>query len=243
MKAHVELDIHQPCHENWEVMSPAGEGRHCAQCNKVVVDFTQMSDEDVLQYFKQSNGSVCGRLRVEQLSKPDIKPMSKKFKRFLYALACIFLLATTENVLAQPSDSTVDTTAVAKRDSSQKEDLYEIRGRVVNEKRESMDFASIWVMQGGIVKGGVKTDLNGNFKMKALKPGLYKLRVLYPGYPNYEQEVNIDEKSIILDTIVLKKSDTKELGIIGLIVRPRLIDPSSPGVQKLDKEQIHNLNH
>lgn len=245
MKAPVELYIHQPCHENWDAMLPAREGRHCAQCNKVVVDFTQMKDEDVLQYFKQHTGSVCGRLRAEQLSKPDIAPMSSKLKRFLYALACIFLLATSENVKAQQLDSTIDTSTMVKKDSIQKEDLCELKGRVLNEKREPVDFASAVVMQGGIVIGGSKTDLKGNFKIMALKPGVYTLKVSYLGYPSFEQEVHIDVQRKTLEPIVLKKSDHGELQkiILGGVIYRTLVNPSTPGVQKLDKEQIHNLNH
>jgi len=34
--------IPQPCHEDWERMSPSARGRHCAACDKEVLDLTGM---------------------------------------------------------------------------------------------------------------------------------------------------------------------------------------------------------
>lgn len=30
-----------PCSADWNAMTPAEQGRHCAQCDKVVVDFPE----------------------------------------------------------------------------------------------------------------------------------------------------------------------------------------------------------
>ncbi|MDU0369916.1 carboxypeptidase-like regulatory domain-containing protein [Hymenobacter endophyticus] len=62
--------IPQPCRENWAAMTPAAQGRHCAACNKVVVDFTRMTDTEVVAYFTQTSGQSCGRFRTEQLQRP-----------------------------------------------------------------------------------------------------------------------------------------------------------------------------
>lgn len=68
--------IENPCLEDWSKMSPKQMGRHCQLCDKTVVDFTQMSPEEISNYLsKKSKERICGRiwspnhLRVEKTSK------------------------------------------------------------------------------------------------------------------------------------------------------------------------------
>ncbi|MDO5856927.1 hypothetical protein Q2490_06465 [Myroides odoratimimus] len=37
------IEIPEPCHEDWDKMAPQDKGRHCAVCDKVVVDFSKAS--------------------------------------------------------------------------------------------------------------------------------------------------------------------------------------------------------
>jgi len=62
-----QMQIAEPCHEDWNAMTPDLSGRHCAQCCKTVVDFTNWETEDILQYLQQ-NKSTCGRLRIDQMA-------------------------------------------------------------------------------------------------------------------------------------------------------------------------------
>jgi hypothetical protein len=45
------ISIPQPCHENWNQMTPVEQGRHCIQCSKTVTDFTVMSNNEIINYF------------------------------------------------------------------------------------------------------------------------------------------------------------------------------------------------
>lgn len=62
--------IPQPCAESWAAMTPTATGRHCAACQKVVVDFTQKTDAEILAALRQAAGPTCGRLRADQLARP-----------------------------------------------------------------------------------------------------------------------------------------------------------------------------
>lgn len=62
-----QMRIAEPCHEDWTAMTPDTTGRHCAQCCKTVVDFTDWDTEDILTYLQQNN-NTCGRLRVDQMA-------------------------------------------------------------------------------------------------------------------------------------------------------------------------------
>src|SRR5690348_15086764 len=69
MSRPLQLRIPTPCHENWENMHPNEKGRHCMACQKTVVDFTLMSDAEIIHYFSKASGSVCGRVGSDQLNR------------------------------------------------------------------------------------------------------------------------------------------------------------------------------
>jgi hypothetical protein len=52
-------------------MTPAASGRHCAACAKTVVDFTRMTDAEILNHLAQAGrAGTCGRVRADQLARP-----------------------------------------------------------------------------------------------------------------------------------------------------------------------------
>ena len=60
--------IPEPCHEDWNAMTPKEKGRFCDACAKVVVDFTTMNDEEIVDYLQQhTKQKTCGHFRNEQL--------------------------------------------------------------------------------------------------------------------------------------------------------------------------------
>ncbi len=71
----IQLTVAEPCHENWDKMTPDQQGRFCGSCQKQVVDFTHMSDRELAQFFKKpSTGSVCGRFMDDQLERDILIP-------------------------------------------------------------------------------------------------------------------------------------------------------------------------
>ena len=52
-------------------MTPASGGRHCAACQKTVVDFTQKTDAEILVILARAGGGeTCGRFGADQLNRP-----------------------------------------------------------------------------------------------------------------------------------------------------------------------------
>ena len=100
MKTPIIFHIPEPCHENWDAMTPQDKGRHCESCNKIVVDFSIMSDRQVLEYFKTTIGKTCGRFHEDQLQRPFIEPQQKPSK-WNYFLASILGLIIGTKTFAQ----------------------------------------------------------------------------------------------------------------------------------------------
>ena len=57
----MKITIPKPCDEKWESMTPQEKGRFCAVCSKTVRDFTNDSDDEILDYFSDSSSqNTCG---------------------------------------------------------------------------------------------------------------------------------------------------------------------------------------
>jgi hypothetical protein len=77
-------------------MTLVDKGKFCNSCNKTVVDFTGMSDAQLIAYFKKpSLGSVCGRFNKDQLYRDISQPESRfpLLKYFFKVLVPVFLFS------------------------------------------------------------------------------------------------------------------------------------------------------
>ncbi|WP_354578422.1 carboxypeptidase-like regulatory domain-containing protein [Hymenobacter sp. UYP22] len=81
-------------------MTPAVQGRHCAACDKVVVDFTRMTDAEVVAYLTQTSGQSCGRFRAEQLQRP-LRMATEALVSRRWLAAALALLGTAGPAMAQ----------------------------------------------------------------------------------------------------------------------------------------------
>lgn len=97
MKEETYFHIPQPCHENWDNMTPEGKGRFCGSCSKQVVDFSLMSDQQVLNYFSSAESKVCGRFANDQLQRAftPIKEQKKKTWWIAAMMPLLFVFGKT----------------------------------------------------------------------------------------------------------------------------------------------------
>ncbi|MDO6431001.1 T9SS type A sorting domain-containing protein [Flavitalea sp. BT771] len=73
MPEKTQLSIAEPCHEQWSEMQPEADGRFCGSCQRTVIDFTMMSDQEILSWLSGTGKSVCGRFMEDQLNR-DLSP-------------------------------------------------------------------------------------------------------------------------------------------------------------------------
>ncbi len=62
------IDIKEPCSENWEQMAPTQKGAFCDKCALEVYDFSNKSGDEIRDILKLNLGGLCGRLKPSQLS-------------------------------------------------------------------------------------------------------------------------------------------------------------------------------
>jgi hypothetical protein len=111
MAKQLQLTVPEPCHEGWEKMTPSEKGRFCASCQKQVVDFSVMSDRQVAEFFKKSQGgSVCGHFMTGQLDRAiDIPkkriPWVRYFFQFTLPAFLLSLKASAQKTGNKPEIS------------------------------------------------------------------------------------------------------------------------------------------
>jgi hypothetical protein len=189
----IQIHIPEPCHESWQNMTPKEQGRFCGSCQKIVVDFSAMTDKELLDYISNASQNLCGRFAPDQLNK-DIKATENK-KRFSWAYVWNVLLATflftesyaqgqpmlknkpvTKNKpvikklpLVLPEDllPRMGTIAVVEPDQLELVPPREIDGTVVdNISNKPMQGASVYVKGAGV---GTVSDSLGNFRLQVNK--------------------------------------------------------------------------
>ena len=103
MAKNVQIHIPEPCGENWENMGQAGMGRFCSSCSKTVVDFSLMSDQELLSYLGSQDRKVCGRFTADQLNR-DIRLAGvdrKKSWAVVWRLALVGMLLSVKSQAQQ----------------------------------------------------------------------------------------------------------------------------------------------
>ena len=102
----MEVNIKEPCSENWDNMRIGLRSRHCAVCEKSVMDFTQMNRVEIITYLMEnSDKKICARMNYKQFDfQHDDVPLivdtlSKKGGNssfLVLSLLCLSLAACSE---------------------------------------------------------------------------------------------------------------------------------------------------
>ncbi len=98
----LNINIPQPCNENFAAMPVAEKGKLCGKCETIIYDFSQMTDAEMIRFFKTNPATHCGRFHNSQLNR-NIEPITirKKFlQKFVKIAASVIAILTLRNVPA-----------------------------------------------------------------------------------------------------------------------------------------------
>lgn len=110
------IKINNPCQENWDEMTQNDKGKHCAVCAKTVVDFSKLSDNQVIKLIENSKGKVCGHFNKTQLNR-TLTQTNEQTNPFLYQiLAGALLLSSCDTT----SKETPNIEVVSTQDNDEK---------------------------------------------------------------------------------------------------------------------------
>lgn len=177
MNSIFQLNIPKPCSEQWDKFTTTPEGGFCGSCQKDVIDFTQMSESQLVAYFRDlpaKENKICGRFRNDQLEKnyrvndwfPKWNVQNNQVNyevpvsHFLEESSTISLPFISNMKVVRNVTMAVLTLVFAEQGFGQ---IRLLSGKVVN-GLDSMALPGVSIRIKGTNKG-VQTDLNGNYKI------------------------------------------------------------------------------
>lgn len=81
----MKVSINNPCHENWDQMTPHEQGAFCLAYQKTVVDFSHKTTQEIKDFFTNvpKSEKVCGRFRNDQLTQLSFDEFFVKFRSWI----------------------------------------------------------------------------------------------------------------------------------------------------------------
>jgi len=205
MKQKIQISIPKPCHESWQNMTPVEKGRFCSSCQKTVLDFTHLSDNEIIKLVSK-NDNLCVRLKENQIHRNNIETKrASNFFGYIAITVLTFLGLGVNNVVAQekPSIEQKDSRILNKVIDSKKK--ITISGIVTNEK-DGNPIRGVAVLVKGS-KNYVLTDENGKYSIEVKK-----------GKKLVFSHVNYEEQTVKVNSTTLNLKLKKEEMLIGQVI-------------------------
>ena len=222
MAAKFSIEIKSPCEEKWASMDPFEKGRFCQLCQKEVIDFSNLTDKELIAFFqKNRKEKVCGRFQKTQLK--TYHTGNRKQKGFLkLALAGFTLLSIfkpTEafsqgHPIVKVGERETGPTPVAQREAPKKNNSnnFILISGVVKEAgtEETLPGVNIQLKGSNI---GTVSNLDGKFELRVTRPKeTVTLLINFVGYETKEIMVKVDEREIYKLEDSLLQLDVRVLG-------------------------------
>ncbi|SEL99797.1 CarboxypepD_reg-like domain-containing protein [Aquimarina amphilecti] len=171
MKNQFNLNIKNPCTENFNTFSTTKKGGFCNSCTKEVIDFSRMDSKEIIKYFKtNSTKNTCGRFNNNQLRTYNYASRRKSVS-YISGIAFAFLsLFSFSKTQAQDlkNETNISNKEITKFQTVNTKNNITVKG-VVSESGVPLPGANI-VLQGTNI--GTSTDFDGNFEFPVeLKKG------------------------------------------------------------------------
>lgn len=205
----IQLQIPEPCHENWNAMTPVEKGRFCASCQKTVIDFTGKSDAQIIQFFKRKPENVCAHLHADQLNRDlVVEPKRIPWLKYLFTVTIptwFFVQRAEAQGRVRPIVETRDTTRTTPFEKSEDEVIVLgglvsapvtiFEGKVSDEQGKPIAFVSVMVKGS---RQGTMTDSAGHFRLSWQGTNRPTLIFSSVGYTTLEKKLTSETTSVTL---------------------------------------------
>ena len=223
MKSTLTIDVKEPCKENFTNFSKTEKGGFCQSCEKEVIDFTKLSDSEIVSYLSSGNKKTCGMFKASQLKTYETNTMHTMTNSMLHkgiammSFSLLALCATEvkgqETASIEPPIEVVSTDIMG--DISYVEVIQEkhtVTGTIVDEANEPLPGVNV-VLKGTTV--GTQTDFDGKFEFPQQLAENDILVLSFIGYETKTYKVAANGNSNININITF---DTYDVELMGEVV-------------------------
>lgn len=219
MNQKCNISIKKPCSEKFNNFQMTKKGGYCTSCQKEVIDFTNMTQQEIQNYFKVTKTNICGYFLESQLKTNYNTNLNKdnKINPFATPLIGATLLSffAINSSFAQKKSDSIEINPTLKNhiDTENKDSISNKNPKIISgivlDKNQIPISGAIITLKGK--KVNVSSDFEGKFRFpKYLKKG-DNLLVSYIGFET--QEVKIINNHL---KIVLKESQCNVLGEVSI---------------------------
>jgi CarboxypepD_reg-like domain len=200
MNQKLSITIGKPCSEKFNQFKTTKSGGFCNLCKKEVIDFRNMSDEKLIEYFKTTEGNTCGYFKTPQLKEYAHSHELNKTAKFKYlkVVGLAFLSAISlHNIQAQEQSNQteiIENTKQTKSSDIKKDSALQtpVTG-IVSDESGPLIGVNIVIKNSNI---GVASNFDGEFEFpQALKEGDV-LVFSYLGYVTKEVQIKNNQSPI-----------------------------------------------
>lgn len=227
------ISITTPCSENWASFTSTLHGGFCSSCSKVVVDFSRLSDEEIISFFKNKPAHTCGRFRADQLRPYAETPLVKinpgftLLKAGLVSLLVMFVSRETHaQVVASSTTTEVHHTENHKKKKNLVVETEHTVSGVVTGEDDELPIPGVNIILKGTTQG-TTTDAEGRFEFPVkLKEGDV-LAFYFIGYETKEYRIQKNAADAIRISLAL------DITIMGEVAVTEVYQDQPTGLHKL----------
>jgi carboxypeptidase-like protein len=201
------------CHEKWAEMTPTARGRLCAKCDRELIDFTAMSEDEISAYHLRNPGT-CGLYSLSQFHKPASR---------LAAAAAAAAIGLTAPAIAHAAVPAPEPGPDVRQPQVEPADSIVVTGTVVDSATNQPIVGAQVFVKG--TRLGAITDADGRFRFVVRSAMTFPLRLQAQviGYTSSELLVTTADSLADMQFVLSQVF----IGIRGLIVTGVPLTPTS----------------
>jgi len=233
-----KLKIAEPCHEDWSKMTSVQKGKHCAVCAKQVIDFSENSREEIIDYLDGSEGQTCGRFKKGQIDvygerhnaiKKTVIPLYKTIAASIIAI----LGAGVPSVIAQDHErfQMGGVTSRPIEDVVKNNSNLSIKGKI-SSHNQFVENAKVSIYTGGKLISSSLTKTDGKYVFEIGKGVLVNNRFTVKVFAAGLETKTIENLEANKKQITIDISMEHEMMLMGdVIAQPEIIEVEKPKIE------------
>jgi len=219
MKRVYILSIENPCEKIlWASMENSVSGKFCDLCSKNVVDFSVLSDPEIIKIIENPSRDICAKMSASQSNRLLNNPSERKNFHLTNAITALLVVGSANTIHASEINTTqqkqialidgfnsinkfYEKTSIVETDSLKKT----ISGSIINDNTdETLEHEYVFIENTNI---GTKTDTLGNFTLNIPDDFIADEIVLVLKATGWESDtrVTVYRKDLPITNLFIKK--------------------------------------